>query len=408
MESAQSPEVSVIIPAHNAESFLGQCIESVLGQTLEDLELIIVNDGSTDDTFAIAEEYAAKDERVTAICQENQFAGVARNNGMARASGEYLYFLDADDFVDPSCLEFLVRAADSSGADVVVARSKSYDNASGKEVLLDYTIAGLPTRELLFSEQVAPTLFQSFVGWPWDKLFRRSFIQGAKLDFQELRSTNDAKFVYVAMAQARGLYCLDDYLVYHRINNKGSLEHTRERSWWCSFDAFDAIRGELVSRGLYEQYRASFVNWVVHHTRWNASTLEEPSLSAFLKRAESLVEKLPRDESFYYEPGYVAFLRSLGLSRAELIQSSTKIFDGYRSMELQNQQLQQRICDLERINADQLRSNNRLRERVSLLEMKNDALEQRVSDVFASASYKVGNVMIKPASMIKRAFHKEP
>ena len=108
------PTVSVIIPSYNAAEYIAQTLESVLAQTLSDIEVIVVDDGSTDSTRDVVAEFACKDSRVTLVEQANQFAGVARNNGMAKARGTYLYFLDADDYIEkpfsPSVLVARVKA----------------------------------------------------------------------------------------------------------------------------------------------------------------------------------------------------------------------------------------------------------------------------------------------------------
>ena len=112
------PKVSVIIPAYNASAFIGKCLESIQCQTLSDIEVIVVDDGSTDNTREIVGAFASKDVRISLIKQQNSFAGVARNNGMKHAEGEYLYFLDADDFIAETMLEDMVNRMeiDSSAA----------------------------------------------------------------------------------------------------------------------------------------------------------------------------------------------------------------------------------------------------------------------------------------------------
>ena len=109
-------KVSVILPIYNEEKYLAQCLDSICGQTLKEIEIICVDDGSTDNSPHILEDYAKKDSRIRLITQENQFAGAARNKGMACAVGKYLSFLDADDYYAPekigraSCRERVFRA----------------------------------------------------------------------------------------------------------------------------------------------------------------------------------------------------------------------------------------------------------------------------------------------------------
>ena len=100
----EEPIVSVIIPVYNAEKFLKQCLNSVISQTLKEIEIICVDDGSTDNTNAILKAFSEKDQRITVIHQQNAGAGAARNNGLRRAKGKYLSFLDADDFFEKTML----------------------------------------------------------------------------------------------------------------------------------------------------------------------------------------------------------------------------------------------------------------------------------------------------------------
>ena len=113
-------DVSVIIPVYNTEKNIEQCVRSVMNQTLESIEIICVDDGSTDGSRAILERLAKEDARIAVIAQENAGAGAARNRGLQLARGRYLSFLDADDFFEPDMLEAALAAADSCGAEVAV------------------------------------------------------------------------------------------------------------------------------------------------------------------------------------------------------------------------------------------------------------------------------------------------
>ncbi len=120
------PKVSVIIPVYNVERYLRKCLDSVVGQTLQEIEIICVNDGSTDDSAAILKEYEKADSRIIVISQENQGLSAARNSGMRRAHGEYIYFLDSDDYIDGDALKTLVRLADERDADSVHFATKPF------------------------------------------------------------------------------------------------------------------------------------------------------------------------------------------------------------------------------------------------------------------------------------------
>ena len=113
-------KVSVIIPVYNAENYLPMALESILKQTLTDIEVICVDDGSTDHSLQILEKYQKMDRRITILKQKNSYAGVARNYGMSVAKGKYLAFLDSDDYFVPEMLERAYRNGEEQGADVVI------------------------------------------------------------------------------------------------------------------------------------------------------------------------------------------------------------------------------------------------------------------------------------------------
>lgn len=126
-------KVSVILPVYNGEKYLKQCLDSICSQTLKEIEILCVDDGSTDHTAEILADYAKKDERIRVIHQANAGAGAARNNGLRQASGEYLSFLDADDFFEPDMLERAYAKAKEEDAQIVVFASDQY-----REDLDDY------------------------------------------------------------------------------------------------------------------------------------------------------------------------------------------------------------------------------------------------------------------------------
>ena len=146
MTEHEEIKVSVIIPVYNVEKYLRQNLQSVADQTLKEIEIICVDDGSTDSSFEIVQEFAAKDPRFVAVQQKNAGAGAARNNGLRRARGEYLSFLDSDDFFAPDMLETAYNKAQETKADFVVFNSDQYneDEKKFKQVSWVVRYAELP------------------------------------------------------------------------------------------------------------------------------------------------------------------------------------------------------------------------------------------------------------------------
>ena len=118
MTSSGTPRLSVIIPVYNAEPYLRRCLDSVLTQSCRDLEVICVDDGSTDGSAALCDAYAAADPRLRVIRQENLSAGAARNRGLAAATGEFVHFLDADDWLEPGLYDHGLGLMEKKRADV--------------------------------------------------------------------------------------------------------------------------------------------------------------------------------------------------------------------------------------------------------------------------------------------------
>lgn len=123
--------ISVIVPVYNVERYLRRCVDSILHQTYQDLEVLLVDDGSTDASGAICDEYAAQEERVAAVHQKNGGLSAARNAGLERAQGTYLCFVDSDDFLDSRMLETLCRDLQEQDADVAVVGFRTFEREEG-------------------------------------------------------------------------------------------------------------------------------------------------------------------------------------------------------------------------------------------------------------------------------------
>ena len=132
-------KVTIIIPVYNTEQYLGECIDSVLRQTLNDIEIVIVDDGSTDSSGKIADEYAVAYHNLTVIHQENQSQGGARNTGLYVAQGKYIQYLDSDDVLFPETLENLFYKAEQKEVQVVVSDAVSFCEEAFETVMNDYT-----------------------------------------------------------------------------------------------------------------------------------------------------------------------------------------------------------------------------------------------------------------------------
>ena len=219
-----NPSVSVIIPAYNAETYLRETLDSVVHQTLQNIEILFIDDGSTDKTLDIVCEYADKDPRIKIFRTSHEGAGAARNKGMTSARGEYLSFLDADDLFDAQMLEKSYLLAQRTQADIVVFKYREQDITTG-ELRHD---RGLSHRAVEHGGNIAIGI--DGLSWTspsvWNKLFRKEFITANNLQFQNLRTCNDFAFTKIATLAARSIYFINEELLTYR-RNPHNISSTR-------------------------------------------------------------------------------------------------------------------------------------------------------------------------------------
>lgn len=290
------PLVTVIVPVYNQEKYIGQCIESILAQSLQEIEIICVDDGSTDKSKEILEKYAEQDKRIHIFYQENAGAGAARNYGLREATGKYLSFLDSDDFFEPDMLLNAYKQAEKDKADFVIFESDKYQTDEDKYVPNPWALkrADIPPYTPFSYRQLTDNIFETMVGWAWDKLFLHSFVTEHELWFQEQRTTNDMLFVFSALTAAKRISVVYKVLAHQRRGNKKSLSNTRERSWTCFYNALIALREWLNRKGIMWEVERDYINYALHFSLWNYNTLAKP-----------MKDKLGRKlcEEWFYELG---------------------------------------------------------------------------------------------------------
>lgn len=304
-----NPAVSVIIPCYNAEKTLDECIGSLLNQTMQNIEIICVDDGSTDNTLKKLQNYARTDMRVRIFSQQNQYAGAARNLGMAQAKGEYILFLDADDFFAESLAQETYAAAVSNMADVVIFNARNYDERTG-EFTKGWSMKAelIPEKQPFSLEDCPDHLYQITSPVPWTKLFRREFLLETKLQFQTLRHTNDFFFVFSAMAMAKRIVAMDKVLVTYRVGQKTNLQSTKSQNPLCFYTAYKALHDQLEEIGMLRIIYRSYANQVLNGCLYNLRTLNEldAQKAVFDKLRDEIFEKLEipdQDASFFLTEG---------------------------------------------------------------------------------------------------------
>ena len=261
------PKVSVIIPVYNTNEFLNKCLETVINQTLEEIEIICVDDGSTDNSLEILKYYANKDKRITILKQKNLHAGVARNAGLTIAKGEYLSFLDSDDFFDLNMLKEMYEKIRKEKSDIIICQSKYIDFETGlfeeKTFINSLRFDLIPKKNSFSPLEISNNIFQIFEGWAWDKLFKTDFILLNNIKFLNIINYNDNQFTYTALCMAKSITTLKKIFVIKRHGHKKSLSANRNKAPNLFLSSFNKIKSNLKKFHLYHLYKKSFYKWVI-------------------------------------------------------------------------------------------------------------------------------------------------
>ncbi|MBQ9942192.1 MAG: glycosyltransferase, partial [Christensenellaceae bacterium] len=241
-------KVSVVIPVYKVESYLDECIGSVLAQTHEDLEILCFDDGSPDGCPAMLDAYAEKDPRVKVIHQQNAGLGTCRNRGIEMADGEYIFFVDSDDYIAPDAIEKMVAQCEKTGARLCICNASDFDAATGKALSHNYLRPALwGGAEVFAPEDAGEDLYQITAANAWNKLYHRDLFADKRLRFYDGMRYEDTFFYFLVLLLAKRITYVDEPLYHYRRGRIDSLMSTDVSS--CA----DIIRAYELARRLMEE-----------------------------------------------------------------------------------------------------------------------------------------------------------
>lgn len=256
-------KVSVIMPIYNAYDYLRPAIDGVLGQTLREIELICVDDGSTDHSLDILKEYKEKDSRVRILTENNAGPSWARNKGLSRARGEYVIFLDADDLYEPTLLEVLYNLAKRDNLDIAITEFDIYNmrsNSYEKRIAADHEDI-FEEGKVISKSEYPREIFGCTVNYVWNKFFSTAFLRSRELQFnQDLRVFEDVYFVMTALALADRIGKNFDTLIHHRVYPNQSRTKFFHKYYMQVPDIYLLIKEFLMHHGVYLPLYESFLN----------------------------------------------------------------------------------------------------------------------------------------------------
>lgn len=225
-------KISIIVPVYNTGKYLEKCLESIKNQTLSDIEIICINDGSNDDSKQIIENYVLTDSRFKLINQNNKGQSAARNTGIEKAQGEYIGFVDSDDFIDSKMYETLYNNAKKNDTDISMCSFIMHDDKNNKESQNDpYMSLNIFPKKLenvIFDyNQTLDFIFRICVS-PCNKIYKNDFIKNSKFKFIENLNYEDNVFFLDAYTSAKRVSIIKEPLYFYRYTSDTSISHSNK------------------------------------------------------------------------------------------------------------------------------------------------------------------------------------
>lgn len=301
------PKASIIVPVYKVAEYLETCVRSILAQTERDFELLLIDDGSPDECGSMCDAFSQADPRIRVIHQENRGLGGARNTGIEAAQGDWLLFVDSDDWIDPETLKTALSAAEEAGAQLAVFGFRTVDE-QGRT--LGVFQEALPMGTAFSPKERKDTLL--IAPCAWNKLYRKELFTQTGIRYPSRVWYEDIRTTLKLLSQTEQMLCLDfvGYNYLQRagsIMNSGNLRRNRE-----IVDAFDDLLPWFSERGLLDQYRDELCYLTAFHVYFTASVR---ALRAEQTDKPLVRQKLLPEFRTYVKEKFPAYRKSRYLSR---------------------------------------------------------------------------------------------
>ena len=294
-------KVSVVIPVYNVENYLEDCLKSIVNQTLTDIEIICINDGSTDNSQEILERYAKKDERISVYTQKNQGHAVATNRGMTYATGEYLYLMDSDDIINENALDLTYKKAKEADVDFVIFKAINYD--SQKEEYYEtqsYSMKEIHwrTQDKVFRYDNVRDLIFIMSVTPWSKLYKRQFIEDNNILFPEGLIFDDNIFFWDVLFSADKIIFLDEFLFTRRFYSTSSTNNGDLR-FLDSIEINNLIWDRFNKYGHFEEHKNTLYNTRVLSLYTRFTKIRDEYKNEFFQAMKESYKSILEDGELY-------------------------------------------------------------------------------------------------------------
>ncbi|MGH4118116.1 glycosyltransferase family 2 protein [Clostridium sp.] len=295
-------DVSIIIPVYNVQEYLSECLDSVINQTIKNKEIIIVNDGSTDNCSKILTEYKMKFPELIIINQKNRGISETRNAGLNAATGEYIAFVDSDDFIEKCMFERMYNAAKREKSDVVMCNYILYNEASHEQNTGKYVIEGNSEEGYINrTKSLEMFLINDIKGYVWNKLFKRELFIDNKILFPDFKVCEDTPVVFLLLAHSKKIFSMKEPLYYYRQREASltkiySIKSMEDMLKGCYIMRDYIKKDEVHYEILRPYYRVYLIKtlWAIHNKYFiqSCETGDKSNYSEFRKIVASEVHNL--------------------------------------------------------------------------------------------------------------------
>lgn len=265
-EMMSRPKVSVILPVYNVAPYLRQALDSVINQTLTDIEIICVDDGSTDESGKILDEYKEKDERIKVIHKKNAGTGAARNDGLKIATGECIGFVDPDDWILPNMYERLYSLIKEKDLDIVMFTPDVFNDKTKKhEGFLYFQNSNFPDfldNKIFNKDDISPFSYPMCV---WNKLYTKKLFDENNINFAEGLDFEDHKVIFKSLFTAKRIYFIREKLYVYRHSREGSILSDNDTRMFDHIKIYDIVENILKETGNWEKFHLDFLRYKVHN-----------------------------------------------------------------------------------------------------------------------------------------------
>ena len=263
-------KLSIIVTIFNLADVLVPCLISIENQTEKPLEVILVDDGSTDDSVKIIQDFLKRNSNWKCLSTSNKGVGSARNLGITCSQGDYVLILDGDDIFDRNFFQFMMNET-LDDPDIVICKSRELDHITNLSIPLDWSVKFdfLPHENRFSPDDLQGTIFYSFMGWAWDKMYKREFLIKNNLKFPTYRNSEDLVFVYKSLFMAQTIKVINKSLIFHRVNRFQSVSNTLDEYPEEFHKALRDIEDALLARPeIFSREKECYLAWKVDFSLW--------------------------------------------------------------------------------------------------------------------------------------------